>query len=115
RNMIVVGLMPDSLGLRFYAALCTENCDRAVENTQRTFNLNSEVNVAGSVDDIDTMLLPVTGSSSRGNGNTSLLFLSHPVHGAGTFVGFAHLVNLTGIIKNTFGNGGFTCVDVRHD
>ena len=60
RDLIFVGLTPNGFGLGFYAALGAENGDRAVEHTQRTLDLNGEVDVAGGVDDVDTMVLPVS-------------------------------------------------------
>src|SRR5699024_918166 len=72
RDLIFVGLMPDGFGLGFYAALGAEDGDRAVEDTQRPFDLNGEVDVAGGVDDVDTMVFPVAGGRSGGDGDTSL-------------------------------------------
>jgi hypothetical protein len=57
----------------------------------------------------------MTCGSSGSDGNTSLLLLSHPVHGCGTVMRVTHFVNTTRIEKNTFGRGCFTCIDVSHD
>ena len=74
RNVVVVGLTPNSLRLRLNAALCTENRDRTVEHAQRTLDLNGEVNVSGGVDDVDSVLFilmlaafPESSCRSRGN------------------------------------------------
>ena len=122
RYAVFVSLTPYGFRLRFNAALSTENCNGAVQNTQGTFNLYSEVNVARSVDDVDTMFIklflrafPVAGGCSRGDGNTTLLLLNHPVHGSSAFMSFTDLVYSAGIEQNTFGSSGFTSIDVSHD
>ena len=53
---------------------------RSVKNTQRPFYLNSKVNVAGSVYNINRHTLPLNLSCSRSNGNTSFTFIFLLVH-----------------------------------
>ena len=57
-NMVMFSLTPYRFRLRFYAALCGENSNRAVEYAQRAFNFNREVNVPRSIDDVDAVSLP---------------------------------------------------------
>ncbi len=68
-----------------------------------------------SIDDIYLMILPVTCCSGRSNSNTSLLLLDHPVHGSGTFVYFAYLINFTGIVKYPLGGCCLAGIDVGHN
>ena len=114
-NFIFVCLTPYGFRLGFYAAFCAENGYGTVEHAERSFNLNSKVYVSGSIDDVDTMVVPVSGGCSRSDGNTSLLFLNHPVHGGAAIVGFTDFIVNTGIVKDTFGCGSLSCVDVSHD
>jgi len=122
-NLILVRLTPYGFGLRFDAALCAERCNRAVEYAQRALYFYGEVNVSRGVDDVYSALLalgltasrPVAGGSGGSNCNSALLFLYHPVHGCGTVVRFADFVIYTGVVQNTFGSGGFSGVDVRHN
>jgi hypothetical protein len=58
---------------------------------------------------------PKTGSSRRGNRNTTLLLLLHPIHGCGTIVHFTNFVGTTRIEQHTFGSCGFTRVHMRTD
>jgi hypothetical protein len=53
RNVVLVGLTPDGLGLRLDAGDAVEHGDRAVEHAQRALDLDGEVDVAGRVDDVD--------------------------------------------------------------
>ena len=53
RNVVLVGLAPDRLGLRLDAGDAVEHGDRAVEDAQRALHLDGEVDVAGRVDDVD--------------------------------------------------------------
>ena len=56
RYVVGISLTPYVLGLRLNTALCTENADSAVQNTQGTLNLNSKVYVAWGINDVDTVL-----------------------------------------------------------
>ena len=47
--MVIVGLMPNGLGLGLNAALGAENGNRTVQYAQRTLYLNGKVNVAPGV------------------------------------------------------------------
>ena len=114
-DSVFVCLTPYGFRLGFYAAFCAENGYGTVEHAERSFNLNSKVYVSGSIDDVDTMVVPVSGGCSRSDGDTSLLFLNHPVHGSATIVGFTDFIVNTGIVKDTFGCGSLSCVDVSHD
>jgi hypothetical protein len=61
------------------------------------------------------VIFPFAGSSGGGNGNASFSFLFHPVHGGGTFVHFTDFIGPSGIIENSFGNSGFTRIDMGND
>ena len=112
---IFVSLMPNGFRLRLNTALCAKHGYRTVKHTQRTLNFNRKVNVSGGVDNIDTMVFPETCGSSRSNGNTTLLLLSHPVHGSAAVVSFTHLTVYTGVEKDTLGGSSFTGVDMSHN
>ena len=60
-------------------------------------HLQSEVNVTGSVDNVDEVLVPSAGGGSRGDGDASLLLLSHPVHGSTSLMHLPNLVGLTSV------------------
>lgn len=47
RDVVLVGLAPDGLGLGLNALVAVENADGAVEHAQRTLDFDGEVNVAG--------------------------------------------------------------------
>ena len=115
RNFIFVRLTPYRFTLGFNAALCTESSNRTVEYTEGTFNFNGEVNVARRIDDVETVTFPYASRSSGRDGNTTFLFLRHPVHNRRTFVRITDLVGFTRVEQDTFGSRGFTSVDVRHD
>jgi hypothetical protein len=58
---------------------------------------------------------PETGSCGRGNGNTSLLLLLHPVHHGSAVMHFSDLVRDTGIEQDPFRRGGLAGIDMGHD
>ena len=128
RNLVLVSLSPNGFRLGFNTTLCAKNGDSTVKDTQGTFYFDSKVDVTGGVNDVDTMnvlleirgimvlgVSPVASGSGRRNGDTAFLFLNHPVHRSGTFMGFADLVSLTRVEKNSFGGSGLTGVNVRHN
>ena len=121
-DMVVVSLTPHGLRLRLNAALGAHDGDRAVQHAQRTFHFHGKVHVARRVNDVDTRLgelvlaaFPIAGGGRRGDGNTTLLLLLHPVHGGSTLMRLTQLVIHARIVQNTFCGRGLACVDVGHD
>ena len=114
-DSVMVCLSPNRFGLRLDTTLCAQNGHRTVQHTQRTFDLNGEVNVARGINDIDAAAFPVAGRSSRRNGDAALLLLCHPVHGGSAFMGFANFVIDAGIVQNTLGGRRLTSIDMGHD
>ena len=112
---IFLSLTPYGLSLRLNAAASSQNCYSTVQYSQRTLNLYSKVNVTWGINDVDTMILPMAGGSCGGNGNTTLLLLSHPVHGSCAFMNLTDFVIDTSVEENTLGSSSLTGIDVRHD
>ena len=112
RYMVFVALSPYCLSLRLYSIRRRENRYSSIQYSHRSFYFDREVYVTWSIDDIDTVTFPETSSSSRSNSNTSLLFLSHPIHRRSTFMYFTDLVVFTCIKKNTFCSRSFTSINM---
>src|SRR5205085_6635145 len=74
-----------------------------------------EVDVAGGINDVETLAVPERGGRGRRDRNAALLLLLHPIHRRSTFVHFADLVALAGVIKDALGGRGLTGIDMRHD
>ena len=122
-DFVFISLTPNGLRLRLDTTLCGQNGHRTVQNAQRALDLNSEVHVARSVDNVDavTILLernrillglgvrPVAGGSSGSDGDTTLLLLNHPVHGSAAIMNFADLV------QDTLGSGRLAGIDMSHN
>ena len=120
RNVVLVGLAPDRLGLRLDALVAVEQRDGAVEHAQRALDFDGEVHVAGRVDDVEAVHAPVAalpegrGRSGRDR-DAALLLLLHPVHGRGAVMDFADLVGLAGVVEHALGGRGLAGIDVGHD
>ena len=71
--------------------------------------------MAGRIDDVDAVLVPFTSGCRRGNRDTTLLLLLHPVHRRSTLMHLPHLVGAAGVVEDAFGRGGLARVDVGHD
>ena len=74
------------------------------------------------VNDVDAMFVelvvhttPEAGSGRRGDGDSTFLFLFHPVHGGRAIMDFPYLVGESGVIQDTLGRRRLTGIDVRHD
>ena len=125
-HAVLGGLTPHGFRLGLHSCHAAEHHDGAVKHAEGTFHFSSEVNVPGSINNVqleifafehfaDTFilhLLPVGGNSSGGNGDTAFAFLLHPVGRGGTVVGFTNLVNHAGVEKDTLGQRGFAGVNV---
>src|SRR5207245_5114491 len=92
RDVVAVGLPPDRLALRLDPRDAVEDRDRAVEHAQAPLDLYGEVDVAGRVDDVDRVVLPLALGGGGSDRDAALLLLRHPVHRRGAFVDLADLV-----------------------
>ena len=119
RNIVLVCLTPYRLRLGLNATNSTISSHCAIEDAERTFYLSREIHVPRSVDEVELILLslkvPISSCSCRGNSNTTLLLLLHPVHGSCTIVHLTNFVGQTGIEKNTLRGSGLTGIDVSHN
>ena len=113
--IVLAGLTPNGFTLGLHAALGAKHRYGSVQNTQAALYLNGKVHVAGGVDDVDPVSLPLAGSGSGGNGDTTLLLLLHPVHGGRTFMRLTQAVRTSRVEQDALGRGGFTGVDMSHD
>ena len=115
RDLVLVGLAPDSLGLGLDTGYRVKDGDRPVEDAQRPLDLDGEVDVAGGVDDVDAVISPLARSRRRGDRDTTLLFLGHPVHRGAALMDFAHLVVDARVVQDPLGSRGLARVNVGHD
>ncbi len=115
RHAVFVGLAPDGFRLRLDALVAVEDADRAVEHAQGPLDLDGEVDVAGRIDDVETLVVPEGGGRGGGDRDAALLLLLHPVHRRGAVVDFADLMGLAGIVKDALGRRRLSGVDVSHD
>ena len=114
-HAVLVGLVPHGLALRFHTAHGTEYRHHAVDDAQRTLHLDGEVHVAGSVDQVDLMVVPLRGDGCGGDGDAALLLLLHEVHGGLPVVGLAYLAVYAREEEDSFRYSGLASVNVRRD
>src|SRR5690606_22615127 len=95
---------------------------RAVEHTHRAFDLDREVHVPRGVDDFEAMHgvvadhdLPEAGGGGGGERDATLQLLLQPLDRRYAIMHHPELVVDARIEQDTFGGGGFPCVDVRGD
>jgi hypothetical protein len=71
--------------------------------------------VAGRVDDVDAVVLPLRRGRRGGDRDAALLLLLHPVHHGRALVDLTDLVSATGVVEDALGRRRLTGVDVSHD
>src|SRR3989344_1998501 len=121
-HLVVVGIPPVGLGLRFDSGNAIKDDDCSVKYAQRALYFNGKVDVARSIDYIEFYFFgilvfgigrpPVSRSRGGGNGNTALPFLFHPVHDGVAFVNFAYFVGNSGIKKYPLRRRGLSGIDM---
>ena len=72
-----------------------------------------------SVNQVDlvfvTGIVPIRSGSGRGDRDTTLLLLLHPVHGGSTVVHLTDLVGQARVEEDTLRRSCLTGIDVSHD
>ena len=112
RNLIFIGLTPNSFRLSLNASITIKNHDGTIQNTERALNFGGKIDVSGSIDNINTMIFPKSSYTSRLNGNPPLSFLGHGIGGSSTGVNRTNFVNVTGVKQKSFSGSGFTSIDM---
>ena len=127
RNAVGIRLSPDVLRLGLNTALCVEDTDSAVQDAERSLNLDCEIDVSGRIDDVDAVFLrtrldlisllqgPMAGRRGRRDRDAALSLLLHVVHRGGTFVGLTDLVVDACVVEDALGQCRFSGIDMRHD
>ena len=115
RNSILISLSPNGFSLRFCSLRNIKQSNSTIKYSKRSFYFNRKIHVTWSINHIYLNIMPKTGRSSRGNRNSSLLFLLHPIHISFSIMGFTDLVLLPCVIQNSLSCCGFTSINMRHD
>ncbi len=100
--------------LRLHAADRAEHKDRPVQNAERALDLNREVHVAGGIDEVHRVPLPLQVRGGTGDGDAPLFFELHVVHHRPVAAPFdlTHFVNPAGIKQNPLAERRLAGVDV---
>ncbi len=88
---------------------------RRREDPEGALYLDREINMTGGIDDVDSMILPETGRRGRGDGDSALLLLRHPVHRRRAVVNLTHLVVDARVVEDSLRRSRLTSIDVSHD
>ena len=115
RHAIFHRLMPYSLRLGLYSALCAEYGNCSVQDAKRTLHFDREIHMTRRIDNIDTVPAPVSSRGSRSNRNPAFSLLVHVIHRRSALMGFANLMNLASVEQDTFRCRGLTGVNMRHN
>src|SRR6185503_16281269 len=105
-----------------HTADAAEDCDGAVEHTQRALHFDREVDVARSVDDVDAVVgelaahpFPEAGRRGRRDRDAALLLLLHPVHDGRAVIDLTDLERDPRVEQDARGRRRLAGIDVSHD
>ena len=82
---------------------------------RRPVHLDVEIDVAGRVDDVDPVVLPLARHGGGGDGDAALALLLHVVGRGVAVVDLADLVGHPGVVQDPLGRGRLARVDMRGD
>ncbi len=80
RHAVAAHLAVDRERLSLHAANGAEHEDRPVKHAEAALDFDSEIDVAGRIDEIDVEAIPLHGGSSTGDGDSALALQLHVVH-----------------------------------
>ena len=115
RHAVLVRLPPHRFGLRLDSGHGVEHGYGTVEDAQGPLHFDGEVDMAGGVDDVDEVVVPMAGGGRRGDRDAPFLFLGHPVHSGTAFVDLTQLVVDPRVVQDPLGRRGLARVDMGHD
>ncbi len=115
RHVVAVGQAPVGLRLRLHAGHALDDEDRAVQHAQAAVDLDVEVDMAGRVDDVDAVVLPLARHRGGGDGDPPLPLLLHVVGGGVAVMHLPDAVRDAGVIQDALRRRGFARVDMRGD
>ncbi len=105
----------DELRLRLRAVVGVDDEEHAVDHLHDALDLAAEIRVAGSVHDIDMVVVPFERGVLGANGDALFLFEVHGVHDA-LLGGFGFVgAEGSGLLQQLVDEGGLAMVDVRDD
>ena len=113
RHRRFIRITPVGLGLGLHPTRSTKNPNAPIKHLERTINLNGEVHVPRSINDVKLMVVPETGGGRRLNRDPPLLFLLHEIRGGGTIVHLPDLVDLPRELENALRGSRLSRIDVR--
>jgi hypothetical protein len=101
--------------LRLHAGDGAQHQHRPVENPERSLHFNREIDVAGSVDDVDLAVVPMNGGRGRRDRDPALALEIHMVHDRALTLDFLDGMGAAGIKQHPLGERGLARIDVSRD
>ena len=115
RQLLTVGVHPDRTRLGFHPAYPAQHDHGPVNHANGADHFGGEVNVAGRVNQVDSMTTPIAGSGRRGDRDAALPLLLHPIELRIPFVHAAHPVDATRVVEDRLRCGRLPGVHVGKD
>ncbi len=113
RHVVAVGQAPVGLGLRLHAGHALDDEHRAVEHAKAAVHFDVEIDVAGRVDDVDAVVLPLARDRGGGDRDAALTLLLHVVGRGVAVMHLADAVRNAGVVEDALRGRGLARVDMR--
>ena len=118
RHLVALHLPVHGDGLGLHAGHGAEDEHGAVEDLERTLDLDGEVDVPRGVDDVDVVVFPLDVGGGRRDRNAALPFQIHVIHGGADAILALDVVDGVdplGVEQDPLGERGLARVDVGRD
>ncbi|CQN02362.1 hypothetical Protein ERS011763_04625 [Salmonella enterica subsp. enterica serovar Typhimurium str. DT104] len=99
--------------LRHRAVKCVNHQQHRVNHGHDALYFTTEVSVPGSINDVDTVIIPFNSGVFSEDSNTTLFLQIVGVHHS--LLSFGTRVERTGLLEQLINQGSFTMVNVRDD
>ena len=114
-HVVLVSLTPHCLTLWFNSSNAIKNSHGTIQDPKRSFHLQGEIHVARCVDNVDSVFIPEGRGGRTGDGDASLLFLLHPIHGGLSLMHLSDFLFAARVVQDALSRGGLARIDVSHD
>ena len=113
RHAVSLDLTIDGQRLRLHATDSAQDQHRSVQHPQAPLHLNREIDVAGSIDQVDAVIGPVDSCRRTGDRDPAFLLEIHVIHrGTTPTMNLLHPVQSTGVEQDPLAERGLARIDV---
>ena len=107
--------MKNSVALGLNTDFRVEYDDNTIDDTEGALHFNREINVTGSVNEIDLVIVPPKRNSGCSDGNTTFHFFRHEIRSCVSFIDFSDTALHARVEEEAFGRRCLSGINVCDD